>query len=439
MSEKNKLTDNDTFQKKNAQILRHKAEKIIQEKTTALRVHSEALLPEAIEAMLYELQVQKIELEMQNEELRRAHIELDSSRKRYFDLYNKAPVGYCSLTHDGVILEANITLSSLLDITHNALIKQPLSRFVFKEDQDIYYLNRKKFLASDESQSSELRMVKSDGTQFWAHLKCNVVKEEGNTPVLYLVITDISERKKLEEELKISEKMMIVQSRHAAIGETIAMIAHQWRQPLNIIGLAITNIETKQSLHMLNPTELENNLAVISKNIVFMSDTIDNFRNFFKSDQSKEYLKIESVLNTALDIIGKSLENDSIVLKIQNNSQRSLLLYKNYLIQVLLIIIWNAKDAFKENKRTSALLSISIRETQESVTITISDNAGGIPESIVDKIAQPYVTTKQLNGTGLGLYIAETIIEKYFSGTLTWHNVAQGSCFVITLKADYQR
>ncbi len=436
MSEKNKHTDSDTFTEKKAQVLRHKAEKIIQKKTTALRIHSEALLPEAIEAMLYELQVHKIELEMQNEELRRAQIELDTSRKRYFDLYNKAPVGYCSLTHDGVILEANVTLSSLLDTTHNALIKQPLSRFVYKEDQDIYYLNRKKFLASDESQSSELRMVKSDGTQFWAHLMCNAVKEEKNPPVLYLVITDISERKKMEEELKSSEKMMIVQSRHAAIGETIAMIAHQWRQPLNIIGLAITNIETKQSLQMLNPTELENNLAVISNNIVFMSDTIDNFRNFFKSDQSKEYLKIESVLNTALDIIGKSLENNSIALTIQNNSQRSVLLYKNYLIQVLLIIIWNAKDAFKEDKRISPLLRISIMETQESITITINDNAGGIPESIADKIAQPYFTTKQLNGTGLGLYIAKIIIEKYFSGTLAWHNEEEGSCFVITLKAD---
>ncbi|MGZ9267505.1 MAG: PAS domain-containing sensor histidine kinase, partial [Sulfuricurvum sp.] len=386
----------------------------------------------------YELQVHQIELEMQNEELRQAKIELDSSKKRYVDLYNQAPVGYCSFDHDGVILDANNTLSSTLNIPHDALIKQPLSRFIFKEDQDIYYLNRKKFLASNEPRSCELRMVKSDGTPFWAYLAGSAIREGENAFQFHLVITDISERKKLEEELKSNEQMMIVQSRHAAMGETIAMIAHQWRQPLNIVGLAIANIETKQSLHILNSTDLESNFAVISKNIAFMSETIDDFRNFFNSDQSKEYLKIENVLNTALKIIGKSLENDSITLTIQNNSQRALLLHKNHLIQLLLIILGNAKDAFKENKRTSPLIGIAIRETQETVIITICDNAGGIPESIVDKIAQPYFTTKQLNGTGLGLYIAQTIIEKYFSGTLTWHNEAQGSCFVITLKAEYQ-
>ena len=127
--------------------------------------------------MLHELRVHQIELEMQNEELRRTQAELDAARARYFDLYDLAPVGYCTLTEKGLILEANLTAATLLGVARGALVKQPITRFILKEDQDIYYLHRKQLFETGEPQACELRMLKKDGTTFWAHLPATAAQD----------------------------------------------------------------------------------------------------------------------------------------------------------------------------------------------------------------------------------------------------------------------
>ena len=123
--------------------LRRQAEEIAREKAAQSPENLEALSPEETRQTLHELRVHQIELEMQNEELRRAQAELDAARARYFDLYDLAPVGYCTLSEKGLILEANLTAATLLGVARGALVKQPITRFILKEDQDIYYLHRK--------------------------------------------------------------------------------------------------------------------------------------------------------------------------------------------------------------------------------------------------------------------------------------------------------
>jgi PAS domain S-box-containing protein len=120
-----------------------------------------ALSPEEIRRMLHELRVHQIELEMQNEELRRAQAELDASRERYFDLYDLAPVGYCTLSEKGLILETNLTAATLLNVTRSEMVNKPITRFILKEDQDIYYRHRKHVFETAEPQTVELRMVKA--------------------------------------------------------------------------------------------------------------------------------------------------------------------------------------------------------------------------------------------------------------------------------------
>jgi PAS domain S-box-containing protein len=127
---------------------------------------------------VHELRVHQIELEMQNEELRTAQAEIEAGRARYFDLYDLAPVGYCTLSEQGLILEANLTAATLLGWPEAALVKQPISRFILKEDQDIYYLHRKKLFETGEPQECELRLVKPDGTLFWAHLTATAAQAE---------------------------------------------------------------------------------------------------------------------------------------------------------------------------------------------------------------------------------------------------------------------
>jgi PAS domain S-box-containing protein len=184
--------------------LRRRAEKMALENAALSPECLTAMSPEATRQMLHNLRVHQIELEMQNDELRAAQAELDSTRARYFDLYDLAPVGYCTLSEEGLILQSNLTAATLLGVARGALVKQQISRFVVKADQDIYYLHRKQLLASSEPQSCELRMVRHDGTQFWAHLEASST-QEGDTPVLRLVLNDATERKRAEVALRESE------------------------------------------------------------------------------------------------------------------------------------------------------------------------------------------------------------------------------------------
>ena len=155
----------------NALELRRQAERTLQEKTGLSLESFEALPPEEIQRIIHELRVHQIELEMQNEELRQAQEKLVVSQTRYFDLYDLAPVGYCTVSETGLILEVNLTAATLLGATRGALIKNRISQFIHKEDQDIFYRRRKQLLESGQQQSYDLRMLKRDGSQFWAHLE----------------------------------------------------------------------------------------------------------------------------------------------------------------------------------------------------------------------------------------------------------------------------
>ena len=199
--------------------LRQRAEAIYRRKAALSPENLANLTPEATQLMLHELQVHQIELEMQNEELRHSQLALDAARARYFDLYDLAPVGYCSVSEPGLIIEANLTAATLLGLERGALVRQPFSRFIFKEDQDSFYLCRKHLLDSGEPQACEFRMVRHDGTPFWAHLEASAAYEDGGTPVIRIVLSEISVRKKAEEAQLVSEafKLTILNSLSAEI------------------------------------------------------------------------------------------------------------------------------------------------------------------------------------------------------------------------------
>jgi PAS domain S-box-containing protein len=162
----------------------------------------EALSPEAVRRELHELRVHQIELELQNEELRQAQAELDAARARYFDLYNLAPVGYCTVSEEGLILEANLTAAALLGVARSALVRQLLTSFILPEDQDVYYLYRRQLHEAGAPQACELRMREVDGVAFWARLEATVAEAAGGAPVYRVVMSDISARKRTEEALQ---------------------------------------------------------------------------------------------------------------------------------------------------------------------------------------------------------------------------------------------
>jgi two-component system, cell cycle sensor histidine kinase and response regulator CckA len=194
--------------------LRKRAEEHARSMELTLSAHT----PEEMQQVLHDLRVHQIELEMQNEELRTAQVEIQAGRERYFDLYNLAPAGYCTLSEKGLILEANLTLAALLGTTRSTLVRQPISRFIFKDDQDIYYLHRKQLFETGEAQICEMRLVKPDGALFWAHLTGTAAQAEDGTPVCRVALSDITERKLAERELIESEERFRSYIEHSPVG-----------------------------------------------------------------------------------------------------------------------------------------------------------------------------------------------------------------------------
>ncbi|WP_366145437.1 EAL domain-containing protein [Candidatus Accumulibacter sp. ACC007] len=186
------------------QALRRAAEDRLRGMAAQPSEEIEAGWPEAAQHVLYDLRVHQTELEMQNEELRRVQLELDATRARYFDIYDLAPVGYCTLSEQGLILEANLCAATLLGVARGELARQRISRFILKADQDIFYLHRKQLLESGQRQSCELRMVTLAGRPFWVLLETVLAQGAEGERVLRTVISDITRRKQAEAELRIA-------------------------------------------------------------------------------------------------------------------------------------------------------------------------------------------------------------------------------------------
>jgi diguanylate cyclase (GGDEF)-like protein/PAS domain S-box-containing protein len=197
---KDEVSDNQIIE--SVQELRHRAEKIAHIKDNIPLCDCEGLNLEQSQKLLQELQVHQIEFALQNEELRATQAELEESRTQYFDLFDLAPVGYLTLNEEGLIVLANSTASTLLGVACSSLLKTRFTNQILRDDQDIYLHHKKKLFESKTPQDCELRMIKSDGRAFWAHLQTTAVTDEAGKPANRIVITDITERKKAEEELR---------------------------------------------------------------------------------------------------------------------------------------------------------------------------------------------------------------------------------------------
>ncbi|HFU74312.1 MAG TPA: HAMP domain-containing histidine kinase, partial [Helicobacteraceae bacterium] len=243
--------------------------------------------------------------------------------------------------------------------------------------------------------------------------------------------------KRVQEEVQAhqeKERMLIQQSKMAAMGDMISMIAHQWRQPLNQMSYVFMNIEGAYEYKELTPEYLDGKIKEGTKLLEYMSHTIDDFRNFFRPDKARELISVDEVIEETIPLIEKSFEAHDISLQRHHNSVTQRLMYRNELMQVLLNILKNAKDALIEKEVHPAMIHIKTAEDDTALHIEICDNAGGIASDVIDKIFEPYFTTKESNsGTGLGLYMSRTIIQEHFMGQLECYNEDGGACFKIVI------
>lgn len=240
------------------------------------------------------------------------------------------------------------------------------------------------------------------------------------------------------EKSRTQEKILMQQAKMAEIGSMVESIAHQWRQPLNILGISMTNLSLSCGLGRVEDTE--KTIEIVEQQIQYMSQTIDDFRNFFKQDRIQKRVNINTIVNEVETLLGPLLAHKNITLKRKIDPLVSVLVYPNELKQVLINIVNNAREAIEQNKSKEGEIIIACENNSRFCTISIEDSGGGIPLHIIDKIFDPYFTTKfESQGTGIGLYMAKMIIEKHFFGKLSVHNTVRGACFEIRLNHSTEK
>jgi two-component system, NtrC family, C4-dicarboxylate transport sensor histidine kinase DctB len=238
-------------------------------------------------------------------------------------------------------------------------------------------------------------------------------------------------------KVKNHEKMLIAQAKQASMGEMLEMIAHQWRQPITAIGMISNSIMFDLVLDELDEEDLKIQLENINKQVDFLSNTIDDFRDFFKESKIKENLSLNSLINRVINLVQKQCTDSNIkIIQEEINKDIYIDVFKNELMQAILNILNNAQEAFSEvtDNQIDKILSIRWKKNNENVEIYIKDNAGGIKEKIISSIFKPYFSTKkEKNGSGLGLYISKIIITEHLDGEISVENIAAGAMFTIVL------
>jgi signal transduction histidine kinase len=241
--------------------------------------------------------------------------------------------------------------------------------------------------------------------------------------------------KRVEErtaELREKDQLLLTQGRRAAMGEMIGNIAHQWRQPLNSLGLLVQEVQLVQEVGEADLNYLAEYSQRSMKLIHHMSRTIDDFRNFFKPDKEKVNFDVEEVVRKTLQLLEGTLKEQGIAVEVDTAGESMLLGYPNEFSQVLLNILNNARDVLRERKVAEPRIGIGITGDGGKVCVTIRDNAGGIPVEIIDRIFDPYFTTKgPESGTGVGLSMSKSIVDRNFGGLLSARNVSGGAEFTV--------
>jgi two-component system, cell cycle sensor histidine kinase and response regulator CckA len=411
-----------------------------------------ALSPEAMRDALHELHVHQIELEMQNEELRRAHGELETSRAKYFDLYDLAPVGYVTLNSIGLLLQANLTAATLLGVDRSALLKRPLTRFILPEDQDVFYLHRKRLFETGTRQACEFRMLREGSFPWWASAEMTLSTTADTANACRLVLIDISERKRAEEEKHRLETLLRQQQRLQSVGTLASGVAHEINNPLtgllNYAQLLYEEVEkgSQPMRYVEEILEAGQRVAAIVRHLTSLGRA--------DADGSKP-VRMHDIVERTLSLLRVTLQLDKITLTreipldlpfIECNAPQ--------IQQVLMNVLINAHESLNEKYpgghpsktiaihakmlegKSNATLPTphspqstphsplptvhSPQSTPHSplptslVRLTVEDRGLGIPADVQSRVFDPFFTTKgQATFSGLGLAIAHSIVRTH--------------------------
>ena len=294
-----------------------------------------------------------------------------------------------------------------------------------------------------ESQLKELELGDIPANTWESHQLVNAFQHLQNQLLLQIQLiqesaTDLQtsheELKQAYEELQQMQQQLVQSTKMASMGEMLAMIAHQWRQPLATINVIASSITLEQQLGNATTEGTLEKLKKIQDTTSFLSRTINDFRDFFRPDRQRAFVQLNELVQRTVEIIGLSLQTQNIELVKEFGELPQLELFPNEVQQALINLLKNAEEALEESGIDKKKLILRTYAQQDRQILEVQDNAGGIPEDVVDQIFFPYFSTKnKLNGTGLGLYMSRMIIEDHLGGKLTVVNKDGGACFRVEL------
>ncbi len=286
-------------------------------------------------------------------------------------------------------------------------------------------------------QDNTLIFAQKQQLESFAHELENKVKEK--TAELRELNTSLEAKvEEKVEEIRHKDAMLLAQSRQAAMGEMLSMIAHQWRQPLSTVTLQIANLKIESMLNEVHPDKIHKGLENISDTVIYLSETIDDFQKFFHPEKAPETIELCELVQRALNFTQARLNVHHIKLHFRCDDEKAIIsTYTKEVIQVIINILNNAADELVKIEESERLINVLVTTDHEEAVITIEDSGNGFESKIMPYIFEPYFSTKTKNGTGLGLYMGKIIIETHLDGTLSAENTPLGAKLTITLPLRY--
>jgi PAS domain S-box-containing protein len=385
------------------------------------QVHYESLkenilLQETFESRVFE----------STKKLKKQNEKLNSSLKNFQDLLDSSMIMTVFHTDSGEIVELNQEAISTFGYpSKEEAIGKNIREFIPEKSATIVA----EALKHEYSSPYELLVINKRGEEFYVLIsgKNTVLNSKKVRMVTMMDLTEIKNRDILLQK----------QAKLAQMGEMISMIAHQWRQPLAAISAASIGLNLKSQLGTVDKKTLEKITDDISSYAHHLSETIDDFRDFFKPNKNVESINFCDITEQVLSIVEKSIKNKNIEIRLELHCEEKFYSFSNELKQVVLNLIQNAQDALLEKDVENPYIEIVVKKSQNKELpyyLSVSDNAGGIQERVLEKIFDPYFSTKlEKNGSGLGLYMSKTIIEEHCNGKLNVENIDDGAKFSIEL------
>jgi two-component system cell cycle sensor histidine kinase/response regulator CckA len=423
-----------------ARDVRERAEVLMRARSESRVDPLEAALPSATRAVLHELRVHQVELELQNEELRAIQTELAASRAAYVDLYELAPVGYVTVDEAGLVAQANLTASELLGVVRSKLLGQPLTGLVAAVDQDILYHLRRRLGSTGEPQSCELRLAATDGAERWARLQATRAEGAAGAHEIRVVLSDITELRREQREREALQARVSQSDRLASVGLLSAGIAHEINNPLSYIlsnlGHALELLgDAGGSLPASGRAEVVSTLAEATGGAERVRQIVRELMTFSRSDDDRRVaVDVEKVLEATLRLVGHEIRNRAHLVcdfgEVPPVDGSEL-----HLSQVFLNLVMNAVQAMPEGDFGHHELRLSTRLTADGrVSVEVRDTGSGIPPEILGRVFDPFFTTKPVGvGTGLGLSICHSLVARGGGEIRVESAVGRGTSFTVFL------